>query len=47
MQVEIKYNPYKMETEMRVDGIDVCSDEKNYGDFKRLIKCGTPLQTWI
>ena len=47
MQVEIKYNPYKMETEMRVDSIDVCSDEKNYGDFKRLIKCGTPLQTWI
>lgn len=46
MKVEIKYNPYKMKTEMLVDGIDVCK-EKSFAKFKRFIDKDISLQTWI
>lgn len=49
IRVEIDYNPYKMKTSMRINGIDV-QDEKravDYSKFRKLITQGTPLQTWI
>lgn len=44
--VEIDYDPYKMKTEMKIDGINV---QKNKVDerFRRMIERNTPLQTWI
>ena len=44
--VEIDYDPYKMKTEMKIDGVDV---QKNKVDerFRRMIERNTPLQTWI
>lgn len=49
MQVKIDYNPYKMQTSMWVDGIDVMDESKGaeYKDLRELIQQGTPLQTWI
>ena len=49
IRVEIDYNPYKMKTSMKINGIDV-QDEKravDYSKFRKLITQGTPLQTWI
>lgn len=46
-KIKIKYDPYKMETSMSVDGIDVCSDVEEYAQFKEFISTNTPLQTWI
>ena len=50
-KIEISYNPYKMITTMKIDGIDVSDnsvyhdeDHKKIGQF---INQGTPLQTWI
>lgn len=42
--VEIDYDPYKMKTEMKIDGVDV---QKNKVDkrFRRMIERNTPLQT--
>lgn len=45
-KVKINYNPYKMQTKMLIDDIDVC-ENKNYKKFKEFIEQGTPLQTWI
>lgn len=44
--LEISYNPYKMETKMIIDGIDVCQDN-HYDKFQEFIKNKIPLQTWI
>lgn len=44
--VEISYNPYKMVTEMRIDGIDVCKNVI-FTKFKEFIENKIPLQTWI
>jgi len=46
MKVEIDYNPYKMETDIRVDGNNIY-DLSEYVQFKEFIKIGMPLQTWI
>ena len=50
-KIEISYNPYKMITTMKIDGIDV-SDNRVYHDedhkkIGQFINQGTPLQTWI
>ena len=44
--IEISYNPYKMETKMLIDGIDVCQND-SYDKFKEFIENEIPLQTWI
>ncbi len=44
--IEIKYNPYKMETTMYIDGVNVCKDD-HYEKFAKFINDETPLQTWI
>ena len=44
--VEIRYNPYKMETQMHIDGTDVCKDT-HYGKFREFIQNEIPMQTWI
>ena len=44
--VEISYNPYKMETHMFIDNIDVCRNDI-YEKFKEFIQNKIPLQTWI
>lgn len=46
-RIEITYNPYKMETTMLIDGIDVCNTGGVYAQFKEFIEINTPLQTWI
>lgn len=46
-KIEITYNPYKMQTIMLVDGINVCEDINEFGQFKEFIEICTPLQTWI
>lgn len=45
-KIEISYNPYKMKTKMKIDGVDVCQSS-DYSDIKKFIEQGTPLQTWI
>lgn len=45
-KIEITYNPYKMKTIMLIDGVDVCSNVEDYGQFKEFIENNTPLQTW-
>ncbi|MEY8356769.1 dynamin family protein [Lachnospiraceae bacterium 54-53] len=45
-KIEIHYNPYKMETVLEVNGINVCETE-DYSQFKEFIENDTPLQTWI
>ena len=45
-KIEISYNPYKMKTRMKIDGVDVCQSS-DYSDIKKFIEQGTPLQTWI
>ena len=49
MQVEIDYNPYKMKTKMKIDGIDVQDENKDreHEKFSQMIERNTPLQTWI
>ena len=44
--VEIDYDPYKMKTEMKIDGIDV-QKSGGHDRFRRMIERNTPLQTWI
>lgn len=44
-KIEIHYNPYKMETVMKVNGTNVC-DSKEYSQFQEFIELDTPLQTW-
>lgn len=44
--VELSYNPYKMQTTMLIDGVDVCQS-RSYGRFKDFIENEIPLQTWI
>lgn len=44
--IVLSYDPYRMKTQMSVDGIDVCENE-NYSRFKEFIQNGTPMQTWI
>lgn len=46
MQVEIKYNPYLVKTNMSVDGKDVMKDP-SYSKFKKYIEQEIPLQNWI
>lgn len=46
-KIEIIYDPYKMETELKVDGVNVCDSTEDYGQFKEFIETHTPLQTWI
>ena len=44
--LKISYNPYKMETSIQIDKIDVCKD-KHYDKFKEFIENKIPLQTWM
>ena len=44
--IEIHYNPYKMKTTMRIEGIDVCQSS-DYSSIKEFIEHNIPLQTWI
>ncbi len=46
-KIEIKYSPYKMKTNMKVNGKDVLGLGANYETLKEFIKNDTPLQTWI
>lgn len=46
-EIKISYNPYKMETKMLVNGVDVCNSTEDYVQFKEFIETHTPLQTWI
>ena len=46
-KIELTYNPYKMQTILLVDGVDVCNSVEDYGQFKEFIDTHTPLQTWI
>ncbi len=46
-KIEIKYNPYKMKTDMKINGKDVLGLGANYETLKEFIKNDTPLQTWI
>ena len=45
-QVIIKYNPYKMETEITIDGINVLGNP-DYSDISYFVENKLPLQTWI
>lgn len=45
-KIDISYNPYKMETEFKVNGTDVCKSD-DYIQFKEFIETDTPLQTWV
>lgn len=44
-KIEIRYNPYKMETKIEVNGDDICKTN-DYAQFKEFIDTSTPLQTW-
>lgn len=44
--IEMTYSPYKMETTLFIDGINVCEDH-NYNKFKEFIDDKIPMQTWI
>lgn len=44
--VEIDYDPYKMKTKMKIDGIDV-QKSGGHDRFRRMIERNTPLQIWI
>lgn len=46
-KIEIKYNPYKMKTDVKINGKDVLDLGANYEPLKEFIKNKTPLQTWI
>lgn len=46
-KIDITYNPYKMETTFLINGVDVCNNVEEYGQFKEFIDTHTPLQTWI
>ena len=46
-KIEIKYSPYKMKTDMKINGKDVLGLGANYETLKEFIKNDTPLQTWI
>ena len=46
-KIYIKYNPYKMETVLFVNGVNVCDNIADYGQFKEFFETHTPLQTWI
>ncbi len=46
-KIDITYNPYKMDTQLLVDDINVCDSVEEYGQFKEFIETHTPLQTWI
>ncbi|MBP8641208.1 MAG: dynamin family protein [Oscillospiraceae bacterium] len=46
MKVELIYDPYRMKTEMCVDGKNVC-DSESYEKFKKFIEQGLPIQSWI
>ena len=45
-KIKIKYNPYKMETILQVDRVNVC-DVDDYIAIKEFIETKTPLQTWL
>jgi hypothetical protein len=45
-KVNILYNPYKMETQIYIDGMSVCELDE-YLSFKEFIDAKIPLQTWI
>ena len=45
-KIIIKYNPYKMETFLQVEGVNVC-DVDDYLAIKEFIETKTPLQTWL
>lgn len=47
-KLEIRYNPYKMQTFVFLDGIDLCSEKSHSSQIlKEFIESKTPLQTWI
>ena len=46
-KIEIKYDPYKMNTTVIDNGINVLDDDFKSSTFKELLKSRTPLQTWI
>jgi len=45
-QVIIKYNPYRLETEIFVNDQNIC-DDNHYNSFKKFIENKTPLQNWV
>ncbi len=45
-QVTIKYNPYKMKTDITIDGINVLGNP-DYSDICYFIENKLPFQTWI
>lgn len=44
--IDISYNPYKMETHILVDGVNVCEND-SYEKFREFIDNKIPLQTWV
>lgn len=45
-KIDIYYNPYKMETVLKVNGVNV-RESNDYLQFGEFIEHHTPLQTWI
>lgn len=45
-KIDIYYNPYKMETILKVNGLNVCGNN-DYMQFGEFIEHHTPLQTWV
>ena len=46
-KIEITYNPYKMETTLLINGVNICNNTNEYGQFKEFFDTHTPLQIWI
>ena len=46
-RIDINYDPYKIETEMHVNGVNVCDNIDDYAQFKVFIDDKIPLQMWI
>ena len=46
-RIDINYDPYKIETEMNVNGVNVCDNIDDYAQFKVFIDDKIPLQMWI
>lgn len=46
LNVKITYDPYRMKTQMFVDGNNILKDE-NYSRFKEYVSGDLPLQSWI
>lgn len=45
-RIEINYNPYRLETQMKINGIDI-TVQAEYQKFNQFISMRLPLQNWI